>query len=317
MYGIYLFHTYQYHTIPCVVHMINIHSKQLGVNTISWEDFVVTLKYTDKNTQALSDLFLCLLKLLLNDPAQWTKLSASLPKHIYFAHKLLEKDDVVENRRESILPPFPHLGSGVGVMSRLTYNQYDSEYKGLAFLPRKLSPDMLDNLRYPLILRGIVLRLDPVKRLRKALGEVVGVLQDANPLPGIGVKGGGYGYGGLDFESDVVLEEWLRVHRMFWDEEGGREEEERGAYPPLTPFKSRSESGEDEPAAPCLSSLYSAPLTREVIQRINTPKISSRSHKISYPNRDAIFSITADVLGVVRDVYAAAKMLEDSEVFML
>lgn len=247
---------------------VNVFQKQLHLSSASWDDFHTLLSF-EKPCPALYDIYCALLRVLFADHPIVLKLCAAFPKSMYFGAKVEEMD-----RRESILPPVPG-------------QDFDSEYNGFKLLPRKLAADVVDALRAQVILRGILLRLEPIKRARKAVIEIQSVLTDGQTL----TQGKG--------DMDALL----LVNHQFWTASSA----------------GTSASSASGSAAGSASVAMPTPmkLSKEVMARINTPKINSRTHRYSYINKDAIFSITQPILPYLQEVYALAQTMEHTDLHLL
>eukprot|EP01039_Chlorochromonas_danica_P009457 gene9457-10447_t len=158
---------------------------------LSWHDWVAILTYrgTIHPLPALIDLYLVLLRFLFQDQTLLQKAMSSLPKRVYFAQaspNSMEEEDAAAGRRDSILPPQLHTG-----IVNPSSTSFDAEYRGFYMLPRNAaawSLDAVDALRGQVLLRALLLRLEPVRRMRKAVGEMEAFFQTASNQKDLGLS---------------------------------------------------------------------------------------------------------------------------------
>lgn len=156
-------------------------SKTLSlVHPIRWSSFVDLLTYSSKDSLALQDLFCSLLHLILSDAAAVAKLNAALipVRRVHFACRA---------RREATRPTSSSSSSD---REELLFNReellreddFDLSYNGLKLLPpHKLTPAAasVDVLQMQATLRSVLLRLEPVRQLRRAVLDVGTVMHRA------------------------------------------------------------------------------------------------------------------------------------------
>ena len=137
------------------------------------------LTYSSKDSLALQDLFCSLLHLILSDAAAVAKLNAALipVRRVHFACRA---------RREATRPT----SSSSDREELLLFNReellreddFDLSYNGLKLLPpHKLTPAAasVDVLQMQATLRSVLLRLEPVRQLRRAVLDVGTVMHRA------------------------------------------------------------------------------------------------------------------------------------------
>jgi hypothetical protein len=142
----------------------------MSLNAVAIDPLIDLLKFTGRESPALTELFCAPLKLLLSDSVIASKLSTNIPRKLYFAHR-------------SGLTNIINSESGSSSSALQGYMEsegdFDTAFNGIRLLPRKLRPELVDSLSWQVVLRAVLLRLDPIKQLRKAAAEV----PEATPVP--------------------------------------------------------------------------------------------------------------------------------------
>lgn len=150
-----------------------IHRKQMSLNAIAIDPLIELLGFTGRTSPALTELFCAPLKLLLSDPKLAAKVSAAIPRKLNFSHRLFYRASSSEHGDESTLG--------------YTENDadFDTTFNGIRLLPRHLRAELVDSLTWQGVLRAVLLRLEPVKQLRRAAAEV----PESAPIPAPFLKG--------------------------------------------------------------------------------------------------------------------------------
>lgn len=258
------------------------------LNQMAWEDFSALINFTGRASVALTDIFCAPLKLILSDDATLQRLNASLPKRIHFE----EKSSAIDVE----LLAAEQLGQTFA-----SAETFDHEYNGLKLFAHSLSSDMVDHIRWQCILRAVLLRLEPVKQLRRAVLEVAVALDLATKQQ----RQQSQGAKGEASEQLLSTAKYAKVLAV-------------GTTPRK---KARFEApvGEDltdgAPTAPVAGHF---PLPDDVMERINTPRNKTRKRGFMQGfNKDAIFGITANYTTALERVSSAAVALETLEVHAL
>jgi len=261
-----------------------LHSKTLSINAISWEDFVELMKHTSRPSVALLDVFCALLKLLLSDNATLTKLNALLPRKVNFAYR--QQGDFELNPTGEV---------DFNMVDLLQQEDFDCEYNGLKLLPRKLKADSVDVLRCQAVLRSVVLRLEPVKQLRKAVLDVTNVAH-------------------LSYTTAEPCVEHEELDALVGLASAFKRQRTRTPGQKNASFASavKSSSSSSEPPQTAQKVLSSASMAA-----INTPKTTKSKQHVAGLDKDAIFQITSDVSAPLKAIYDAAGALETQELHQL
>ena len=171
-------------------------------------------------------------------------------------------------------------------------DDFDNKYNGLKILPKKIRAEDVDSLKCQCILRAIILRLEPVKNLRKAVAEVSSALYTMQVS--------------VASNDDQRMERLIQVNQEYWS---GPTPQKLVRFDAVTPLKSRS-STEDT------SFKKGMELSAETMAVINTPKSKSKN-KTNGLNKDAIFNITSDCVAKLDGIYKAVRELEQYELHEL
>lgn len=294
-------------------------SKQLLLQSVSWDDFSALIKFTGRASSALSDLFCGPLRLILSDATSLQKINALLPKRTHFHSSDEENNNIKQLDVESV--PADQLTATFS-----NAEAFDHEFNGFKLFAHRLSVDVVDHIRWPCVLRAVLLRLEPVKQLRKAVLEVAMA---------------------FDFvakQRESQQQQQLQQKHQTEDEEEDEEdegEEDRGTEVlrstaklakvlavGTTPRKRArfevSEETVDEDESSNHNELV--PLSAEAMERINTPRSKSSRSQLSNSssrkktaglNKDAIFSITTSYTACLERIHDAAAALEQTEVHAL
>ncbi len=99
------------------------------------------------------------------------KLNLALPRKVYFAYRSNSSSAEVSTAAES------EEQEELNIEQLHNLDSFDCTYNGFKVLPRKVKLDTVDLTSYGSILRCILLRLEPVKRLRNAILDVTNALQ--------------------------------------------------------------------------------------------------------------------------------------------
>jgi hypothetical protein len=131
--------------------------KQLSLTSMSLNDFIELLGFSEKDSIALTELVCALLRLLLSDSSTCNKLSSLIPKKYNFAFqpKSLNNNE-----------------SDAQVDVTIDNLDYDNNCNSLRLLPYRLNIHLINGMRYQPILRTILMRVDPAQRLRKAIAQL-------------------------------------------------------------------------------------------------------------------------------------------------
>ena len=145
----------------------------MSMNAIAIDPLIELLGFTGRTSPALTELFCAPLKLLLSDPKLAAKVSAAIPRKLNFSSRSSYKAPSSEHGDESTLG--------------YTENDadFDTTFNGIRLLPRLLRAELVDSLSWQGVLRAVLLRLEPVKQLRRAAAEV----PESAPIPAPIVKG--------------------------------------------------------------------------------------------------------------------------------
>ena len=145
----------------------------MSMNAIAIDPLIELLGFTGRTSPALTELFCAPLKLLLSDPKLAAKVSAAIPRKLNFSSRSSYKAS----------------SSDYGDESTLGYTEndadFDTTFNGIRLLPRQLRAELVDSLSWQGVLRAVLLRLEPVKQLRKAAAEV----PESAPIPAPILKG--------------------------------------------------------------------------------------------------------------------------------
>ena len=249
------------------------------------------MKHTSRPSVALLDVFCALLKLLLSDSNALTKLNAALPRKVNYAYR---------QQGEFELNPTGEVD--FNMVDLLQQDDFDCEYNGLKLLPRKLKSDSVDVLNCQAVLRSIILRLEPVRQLRKAVLDVTNVAH-------------------MSYTSSEPIVEHDELDALVGLASAYKRQRTRTPMPKSISFQSAvkpsnsnssSSSGSFEPPQTAQKVLSAASMAA-----INTPKASKSKQHSAGLDKDAIFQITSDVSAPLKTIYDAAGALESLELHQL
>jgi hypothetical protein len=146
----------------------------MSLNAISIDSMIDLLNFKGRESPALTELFCAPLKLLLSDTKIASKLSAAIPRRLNFASKtgVVSRSTIIDESISSSTV----LNQGHGNQEEI---DFDSTFNGIRLLPRRLRPELVDSLSWQAVLRVVLLRLDPIKQLKKAASEV----PESAPIP--------------------------------------------------------------------------------------------------------------------------------------
>lgn len=265
-----------------------LYSKQLMLNQMAWEDFSALINFTGRASVALTDVFCAPLKLILSDEATLQRLNASLPKRVHFE----EKSSAVDVE----LLAAEQLGQTFA-----SAETFDHEYNGFKLFAHRLSSDMVDHIRWHCILRAVLLRLEPVKQLRRAVLEVAVALDLATR----------HQRQQTQITKGEASEQLLSTAKYAKVLAVGTTPRKKARFE----VPAGDGPAEGPSAAPVAGHF---PLPDDVMERINTPrnKTGKRGFMQGF-NRDAIFGITANYTTALERVSSAAVALETLEVHAL
>lgn len=147
----------------------------MSLNAISIDSMIDLLNFKGRESPALTELFCAPLKLLLSDTKIASKLSAAIPRRLNFASKtgVVSRSIIIDESSSSstvINQVHGHQENEI---------EFDSTFNGIRLLPRRLRPELVDSLSWQAVLRVVLLRLDPIKQLKKAAAEV----PESAPIP--------------------------------------------------------------------------------------------------------------------------------------
>lgn len=145
--------------------------------------FFDLIAFTGRNSVGIVEIFTALLRLLLKDKVSVYRIIQSVPKHLSIEHRanLFTDSDSTPSNKQSLFLDLsgystlcsPEVENKV-VEDLLSWchndihdSSFDSSYNGLAVLPRALSSDTITPTTWSAILRAIILRLEPVKQMRR------------------------------------------------------------------------------------------------------------------------------------------------------
>ena len=134
----------------------------MSLNAIAIDPLIDLLKFTGRTSPALTELFCAPLKLLLSDSHLAAKVSTAIPRRLSFAHRSGSTAPIVDNGEQEV-PANGHIESEA---------DFDTTFNGVRLMPRHLRADLVDSLSWQSVLRAVLLRLEPVKQLRRAAAEV-------------------------------------------------------------------------------------------------------------------------------------------------
>lgn len=137
----------------------------MSLNSIAIDPFIELLKFTGRASPALTELFCAPLKLLLADSQLAAKVSAAIPRRLNFANRSQIAAPIIENGDDSM-----HVENEA---------DFDTGFNGIRLLPRRLRAELVDPLSWQGVLRAVLLRLEPVKQLRKAAANI----PESAPIP--------------------------------------------------------------------------------------------------------------------------------------
>ena len=306
-------------------------SKTLSLTSLPWEDFIDLLKYTDKPSLALTDLYCSLLRLILSDSTILTKISTYLPKKVNYAYR---------HNGEFELNPTGEVDFNINDL--LLQDDYDCEYNGLKLLPRKIKVDHINSICYQAILRSVILRLEPVKQLRKAVLDITNVAHyeyihnnntttntttTAAATPGCGVI-----TGADESEVECSAVEYEEIGALVGLASAYKRQRTRTPAPkhsstntttaPSTAVKSTNNNNmeikeEEKERIPPQTAKKIIPTS--LLASINTPKLKTKQQSTINNNldKDAIYHITSNVTSTLQSIYDSADLLETNEIYQL
>lgn len=247
------------------------------------------LKFTSKPSLALTDLFCSLLRLALADSALLTKVSALIPRKVNYAYR---------QQGEFELNPTGEVEFNMADL--LQQDDFDCEYNGLKLLPRKLKLETVDALRWQAVLRSVILRLEPVKQLRRAVLDVTNVAHMSC----------------LSSEPCMEhneLDALVGLASAFKRQRTRTPHSKAVSSEVMTAVKARPSDG-DSSAVPQTAQKV---MSSASMAAINTPKATKSKQHASGLDKDAIFQITSDVSAPLKTIYEAANQLETLELHQL
>jgi hypothetical protein len=290
------------HDAITVWNFFNSFQKQLSVVSISFDDFVELLKFSNWTSQALVDLFSAPLRLVLSDSVSANRLMATLPKKCHFMHRMSDNDGLAPEDDNGLDRSFS-IPSNPVIAASTNFEDFDSQYNGLKLIPRKLKSEMVDSLRWSSVLRSVFLRLEPVRQLRKAVSEATIAIQ--------------YYYensravlSSSSSEDNALVKTLQEINNNYLSSRSGGLLSVNKKISFETPSKVQSDSTDSK------STVKNLELNSLTMTRINTPKSKSRN-KSSGLNKDAIFGITNNFISNLSEIYDAAKLLEAKELHEL
>ena len=244
------------------------------------------MSHTSRSSVALLDVYCALLKLLFSDSTALAKLNALLPRKVNYAY-----------RQQGELDLNPTGEVDFNMVDLLAQEDFDCAYNGLKLLPRKLKADSVDILRCQVILRSIVLRLEPVRQLRKAVLDVTNAahLSYTTSEPYVEHE---------ELDALVGLASAYKRQRT-------RTPGQKLNSVAMTAVK-RAATDPAEPPQTAQKVISSVSMAA-----INTPKAFKSTKHVAGLDKDAIFQITSDVSAPLKAIYDAAAALETQELHQL
>lgn len=125
-------------------------------------DFFDLIQYTSGPSIALSEIFCALLRCILSDSHSVHHITDNIPKHVYFSYqpKVIASESAATSSMDT------KIDYCIDTMD------YDTSTNALKLFPLKLHIQIINAQRYQPILRGIIMRLSPIQRLRKAVSQI-------------------------------------------------------------------------------------------------------------------------------------------------
>jgi hypothetical protein len=142
--------------------------KQLGLSGLALDAFVELIRYTGRASPALTELCCAPLRLLLSDSACAARLTNAIPYKVNYAHRSTEVEFSAK----------PSSSSSSSMVSDAEA-EFDNDFNGLRLLPLRLRPELVDPLRWQSLLRAVILRLEPVQKMRQSVPDI----PEAAPTP--------------------------------------------------------------------------------------------------------------------------------------
>jgi hypothetical protein len=219
-----------------------------------------------------------------------TKLTAILPRKVNYAYR---------HNGEFELNPTGEVD--FNMVDLLQSDDFDCEYNGLKLLPRKLRVETVDALRWQAVMRSVLLRLEPVRQLRRAVLDVANVAHHS------------YTTAGADEEEHDSLDALVGLASAFKRQRTKTPGRKAGADAAPQTAQKLKLSGADLPPPQTAQKVISA----ASLAAIATPKASKSKKQTAGLDKDAIYQITCDVSAPLQTIYDAARMLESKEMHQL
>lgn len=273
----------------------------MSLNAISIDSLIDLLNFRGRASPALTELFCAPLKLLLSDTKIASKLSAAIPRRLNFASKtgVVSHSIIIDESSSSSTV----VNQGQGYQE--SESEFDSTFNGIRLLPRRLRPELVDSLSWQAVFRVVLLRLDPIRQLKRAAAEV----PESAPIPAPA--------------SDIVTTAIAAGKLKRKAEEG--EDVQRSDAP--TSSSSSSSSSASTKISFCntleeaRNSLMSTTVGLEVASRTSTSggfkKQSFTAGKKNNRNKDHLFLVTSDPRHDLTTTLEAAVLLETKELHSL
>eukprot|EP01034_Spumella_vulgaris_P023030 gene23030-29219_t len=305
---------------------LNVFNKQLSLSSVSFEDFADLLKYTGRDSVALNDVYLSVLKLVVSDTAILNKLNNAIPRKVHFAYRLVP---VVEGVTQSAAAQDVDDELNLEQLSNL--DSFDNLYNGFKLLPRKIRVEHVDVIRYQAVLRCVLLRLEPVKRLRSAVVDITNALQtslfNSNSILNSTVKRLNT-VKSLDNGSNsnkTSRNNSVNNLTRFDTETSTTSNGSQSLLPPKTPMNVKfsnllhridSTTSVRSKASSSTAAKKVSEISSAAMARVNTPR-KANSLKTAGLDKDAVFRISGDVTAPLETIVEAAIELETKEMYEL
>ena len=144
----------------------------MSLNPLAIDPLIDLLKFTTRSSSALTELYCAPLKLLLGDSHMASKLSATIPHRLNYMRRSAPKLSFTDVESKNILNSNQNQNQNQNISIIQNENDFDTSYNGYKLLPKHLKAELIGPLAWQGVLRAVLLRLEPVKQLRKAAGEV-------------------------------------------------------------------------------------------------------------------------------------------------
>lgn len=160
---------------------------KLSLPALSIEAFVDLISFVDHDSVGVVEVYTALLRVILSDRRSVNRIMQSVPKQLSFEHRSATSTaynslptSTVTNTELLDLTNSPPENSLKQLLSWFSWSisdsTFDCSYNGLSSLPRNLFAECITPTSWQAVLRCVILRLEPVKQMRKQLTvKAVGV----------------------------------------------------------------------------------------------------------------------------------------------